>query len=484
MKIVLLVALCTLANAQSVTVRQESGQIVELPLERYVSGVLVGESSVFQSAEALKAMAVAARTYAVRMRGRHAADGYDFCTTTHCQRWEAAPPAARLEKAAADTAGELLWYQGNPALTLYSRDCGGKSEEGGESYLRAHDDPYCLRAGAPQWQWSGDPRQIAGALLAASLHTPRALDRVSIVARTASGRAQTLLLAGAGESVRISASSFHFALGQGIAWNAIRSDLYEVQSSGGRVMFQGRGSGNGVGLCQLGAERMGSEGYSYREILAFYYPGAPIGPATAAAKDVPWQRLAGQNITLLTTNPSQDGTVLASAERLLRAASERTGWPAPAHLDLYLYPDLDRFRNATGEPGWVAAYTTGTRVHLQPVSTLRSRGVLESTLKHELLHVLVESQAKADLPLWFREGIVEYLTGASTAAGPAQIPSDADLRQTSDASRARKAYQEATHMVAELAHHYGETVVLDWVKRGVPAEVTNSSTSHAPTKSK
>src|SRR5580658_10384150 len=60
--------------------------IVEIPLETYVAAVLAGESGGFQSSEALKAMAVAARTYAVRMRGRHSAEGFDLCDTTHCQR--------------------------------------------------------------------------------------------------------------------------------------------------------------------------------------------------------------------------------------------------------------------------------------------------------------------------------------------------------------------------------------------------------------
>ena len=482
-----LLAFAALANGQTVRVRTAAGEIVDLPLERYVTGVLAGESSLFQSAEALKAMAVAARTYAIRMRGRHAADGYDFCATTHCQRWEMAPAAPRLEQAAADTSGELLWYAGKPAFTPYTRDCGGRSEDAAAvwpdmaaPYLKVHEDPYCVRAGASEWQWSGDPRQIAEALQRSSLRAPPAVEQVAVAGRTTSGRAQTLVLSGGSESVRISAGSFRFALGREIGWNTVLSDRYEVRRSGGRVVFQGRGSGHGAGLCQLGADRMGTEGRSYREILAFYYPGTLVG---RTAQDIPWQRLASETVTLLTTNPSQDGPVLALAERVLRAVSERTHWP-PHHLEIYLYPDLDRFRNATGEPGWVAAHTTGERVHLQPAAILRSRGILEQTLRHEFLHVLAEFQARADLPLWFREGIVEYLANPPAGGAPAHIPSDADLRQTSDAARARQAYEDSARAVAELARRYGETAVLDWVKRGVPPEVTNTSDSHAATKSK
>src|ERR1019366_10755748 len=106
------------------------GATVEMPLERYVAEVLAGESSTFQSEEALKAMAIAARTYAVHFRGRHAAEGYDLCATTHCQRLQAEGVTARLEAIAEQTAGTMLWFEGMPALACYSRDCGGTTEDG------------------------------------------------------------------------------------------------------------------------------------------------------------------------------------------------------------------------------------------------------------------------------------------------------------------------------------------------------------------
>jgi stage II sporulation protein D len=71
----------------------------------------------FRSTQALQAMAVAARTYAVRLRGRHAAEGYDFCSTTHCQHIELHGVTPRIEEAAAATMGEMLWYEGKPAFT-------------------------------------------------------------------------------------------------------------------------------------------------------------------------------------------------------------------------------------------------------------------------------------------------------------------------------------------------------------------------------
>lgn len=474
----LALALPLYGAAPTVKVRLGS-RIVDLPMERYVAGVLAGESSVFRSDAALRAMAVAARTYAVRLRGRHGAEGYDFCATTHCQRLDLDAITPRLEAIAEETAGELVWFAGKPAFTPYTRDCGGHTEDGGESYLKSHADGYCTRAGTETWQWSGEPGKIVRALLASGLRAPRTLTSIRVESRTAAGRALHLWLAGEGESVRISASSFRFAVGRELGWNTIRSDLYEIQNGGGRILFQGRGAGHGMGLCQRGAEQMGVEGRSYRDILEFYYPGTAVG---ITARGLTWQRLGGDSVTLWTTQPDRDGSVLEIAEREARAVTRRTNWPLAAHIEMRIYPDMDSFRNSTGEPGWVAAITEGRRIRLQPAAVLRSHGALEETVRHELLHVAVETRAAQGLPVWFREGIVEYLAGA--AGGQGAAPADADLRETTDAARARRAYDGANRAVAGLVKRYGETTVLDWVARGLPPDVRNASASQAATKSR
>jgi len=471
-----------------VQLRTERGtKIVELPVESYVTATLAGESSVFQSKEALKAMAVAARTYAVRMRGRHHAEGFDLCDTTHCQRLDVSAVTARLESAAADTVGELLWFEGRPAFTPYTRDCGGRTETAsavwpdlGTSYLKSREDPYCVRAGPSSWQWTADPRQIVKAIQQSLLRAPPTLDRVSILDRTPSGRASVLLLSGGSQSIRISAGSFRFAVGRDLGWNTLRGDRFEVHSSNGRLIFEGSGAGHGVGLCQRGAEQMGLGGQSYREILGFYYPGTMLG---LTGKGLSWQRLTGDSISMLTTQPDQDRAALTIAERLMRALAQRTNWPIPSGVEIRAYPDLDTFRDATGEPGWVAAHTTGRRIQLQPVAVLRSRGALESTVSHELLHVMLEAQASPALPLWFREGLVNFLA-EGRGSGTARIPTDSELRQTTDQARARRAYADATAFVGDLAKRYGETAVLDWVKRGLRLEVTKASNNQAPAKSK
>jgi stage II sporulation protein D len=452
----------------------EGNRIVELPAEKYVAAVLAGESSVLRSDEALKAMAVAARTYAARLRERHAPEGFDFCATTHCQRVDLQGITARVSKAAQATAGELLWFEGKPAFSVYSRSCGGMTEDVravwpdvAATYLKAHADPYCTRNAETNWSWSATPPELVKALRESQLQAPADLRAIVVSNQTPSGRAKALELEGS-QTIAIAASSFRFAIGRALGWNTLRSERYEIKSDPKRIYFRGRGEGHGVGLCQRGADEMGLEGRTYREILDFYYPGTTVSLTGAGLQ---WTRLGGEGVTLFTTKPDRDRNVLGLAESLHREI-------ATPNLEIRIYPDIDTFRNATGEPGWVAARTTGTRIEMQPA------GVSRQTLRHEMLHVMVESQAVSGLPIWFREGLVEWLDDPAASSNAAARPKDADLQQRQDRARAQQAYKDARDRVAGLVHRYGETAVLDWLKRGLPAEVKNSIASNPATNSR
>jgi len=428
-----------------------------MPLEKYVAAVVAGEAGALSSDEALRAMAVAARTYAIHFRGRHRDEGYDLCGTTHCQRAEPAMVNVRVAAAAEATSGEMIWYRGTVALALYSRDCGGVTEEGEAPYLRSHADPYCAR---DTWRWSGTAREISDALARSGLRVPRELAGVGIARRTESGRVREAALTGGGEMVRVSAESLRLAIGRALGFATVRSDWWEARASQGRIEFTGRGEGHGVGLCQRGAERMGAAGKSWRDILAFYYPGTAVGKT---GRGWEWTRLGSETVALFTTQPDRDGALLAMAERHVREVAARTGWAAPQGIELRVYPDVESFRNATAEPGWVAAHTIGRRIELQPSPLLRARGALEATLRHEMAHVFIESIAVVGLPLWFREGLAGYLSG-----GPAGAGSDGEIAQRADESRARGANRAAVGRVAALVDRYGFAAVIGWVRSGVP----------------
>jgi stage II sporulation protein D len=214
---------------------------------------------------------------------------------------------------------------------------------------------------------------------------------------------------------------------------------------------------------------MGEVGKSYREILSFYYPGTALG---LTAQGLGWQMRAGERVELLSTRPTEDQSVIAVAERLLREAEQRTGWQLGQRPQLRVYPSVEVYRNATGQPGWVAASTRGRVIRLQPVRVLRDAGTLEPTVEHELLHLVVESRARPDLPLWFREGVVLHLSRARAAPSDGSLSVE-QLERMLAASRTeeelRRAYAAARARVDELVGQHGLPTVLQWVERGMPA---------------
>jgi stage II sporulation protein D len=94
--------------------------------------------------------------------------------------------------------------------------------------------------------------------------------------RNGSGRLSTIRLITPKGNQDLPATSFRRALG----YTVIRSTSFEVSVSGNSVRFTGNGYGHGVGLCQWGARSRAADGFSYREILAYYYPGTMVKKVT------------------------------------------------------------------------------------------------------------------------------------------------------------------------------------------------------------
>jgi stage II sporulation protein D len=217
---------------------------------------------------------------------------------------------------------------------------------------------------------------------------------------------------------------------------------------------------------------MAVAGQTYHEILAFYFPGV---------EELHWSRFASDHVVIYAHDVQSARQVIAASETAWRQAESVSMWPLPDSVSIYVYPTLDAFRTLTAEPGWVAAKTFGRRIDLQPPSVLQSRGVLVSTLRHEFVHVIIEDHAAPGVPIWFREGIVEWLTAAVEGAPAEPVGS---VRERSDQSAARAAYRSAAARVRDLIRRYGSAAVLSWVERGIPAEVTNSINKEDATKSR
>jgi len=465
-------------------VRAKSGIlliVVTMPLQDYVQHVLMAESGDFRNQESIKAMAIATRTYATRFANQHKNEGFDFCDTTHCQVFHWKEANERIRNAVEATEGQTVAYHGAAASTYFHQNCGGTTAAATEAwaqvaepYLTVHTDPYCLVNGGLKWETSLTREQISKALRLSGIESPATWNHLEIRTHAKSGRAQLLFLTGGSGNLSLSASTLRFAVNRAFGWNNIRSDLYDVRDSGDNVLFSGRGAGHGVGLCQAGAEEMARQGKKFREILSFYYPGTGIQEPAQER----WEKQSDERLELLSTHPNMDSEIIPLAKRLLRETEASLGWKLPFQVRLQVYPSLDSYRNKTGQPGWVAASTRGRTVRLQPMAELREHGVLESTLRHELIHLLVESRAAGNLPPWFREGLVLYLAGADGAGiGSPVMPVDQIneiLSKGGTQENSRQAYHSAQKIVANLVLKYGKQKVLDWLSGGLPSDIVAS----------
>jgi stage II sporulation protein D len=446
--------------------------VATLPVERYVELAVAAESGAADSPESRKALAVVARSFALAPAHGHTA--FDVCDSTHCQwvHWRTTPEA---HAAALATAGESLWRNGSRAEAYFHQNCGGRtaaaaevwprsgaSDRGMRGSLVSRPDPYCQRAGSSEWSATLSRAELTEALAAAGLAKP-GWKSLTIAQRGESGRA-TVLLVGA---TRIPAEDFRLAVGRSLGWNRIRSNWFEIAAEGDGFLFHGRGSGHGVGLCQTGAAEMAREGRSYREILAQYFPGATAAEETTGTA---WQILNGQGFTLETSEPS-DSVYVAALARALAEAESRSGLALGAAIAVRAYRSTPAFRDATLAPGWVAAFTEGDQIALQPLRVLAARKLLESTLLHEFLHALVEEQTTAHTPLWLREGLVEAWSG-SLRNGPKPALTiesiDGKLAHAASEAKSEAAHRAAGWYARQLLDRFGRAQLLEWLRTGVP----------------
>src|SRR5260370_11923764 len=193
---------------------------------------------------------------------------------------------------------------------------------------------------------------------------------------------------------------------------------------------------------------MARQGKNYRQILDFYFPGTYL--STTSADD--WQERNSERFELISTAREEDTAFLPDAEKILKENEAAVGWRLPFRARLQVFPTLDRYRDATGQPGWVAATTRGQTVRLQPLAQLRKRSILESTLRHEFFHLLIESRARSSTPLWFREGLMLYLSEPSKRESQPATLTDDQMEQILRNPGTRQKQQKAS---AAARAHWG-----------------------------
>ena len=281
--------------------------VEQVPLERYLKGVVPHEIGAGSPPVALAAQAVLARTWALRNIQRFAVDGYHLCADTQCQVYaDPRQAGAAVREAIASTRHQVLTWQGAPIHGVYHATNGGVAAGFEEvwsgaplPYLQPRlDGPAAVQArfplplaagqvqpllasqefygaGHPRFRWTRnlDAAQIRQALQASAptLGNPQ---QVNVLERGPSGRVLALEIRDGGEGrVVLRLDAIRRSLAQ------LPSTLFVVEPQGpGRWRFVGGGFGHGAGLSQAGAIDLARRGWSLPAILERYYPGTQLQP--------------------------------------------------------------------------------------------------------------------------------------------------------------------------------------------------------------
>ncbi|MFZ5802180.1 MAG: SpoIID/LytB domain-containing protein [Candidatus Omnitrophota bacterium] len=254
--------------------------INDLPLEDYLKGVLPSEMISSWHGEALKAQAVASRTYAVFNMIEKADQDYDVTSDVLHQVYRGQGgehPAT--DKAVDHTRGQILTYQGKIFPAYFHSTSGGATARAHDVWdVEAHPslmgvrDEFSSDSKHYRWQQEFSEKTILDKLRLQG-YSLSGIDRMQAVDPDDFGRARKILVVSGGKEYRFRSSDFRMWMGAG-DWKSTK--ITGITKNGGRFTVKGAGWGHGVGLCQYSAKKLAEIGYSYQRILAFFYPGSSL----------------------------------------------------------------------------------------------------------------------------------------------------------------------------------------------------------------
>ncbi len=247
--------------------------INELPLEQYLVGLINSEISSTWPMESVKAQAVIARTFAVYKRNERKKSLYHLESTVMDQAYDGSDSEdSRAARGVHETEGLVLTYNGAVIQAFYHAACGGRTEDSANvwgtslPYLKGVACQYCASASSGVWEQAIPLSRIESALKLSGLTDIR------ISGMNNRGRVKNLLFSTSRGVVSIPATKFRMTIGSTI----IKSTNLNVSIESGIAYFSGKGYGHGVGLCQWGAKQRALDGFTFAEILSYYYPGTEL----------------------------------------------------------------------------------------------------------------------------------------------------------------------------------------------------------------
>jgi stage II sporulation protein D len=246
--------------------------------EQYVAGVVRAEGGAGKNQEYFKTQAVIVRTYMYKYFDKHIPDGYNLCDNTHCQVFNGISNDSSIVAAAKATHNLVILDQDSALInSAFHSNCGGETSSSedvwltDQTYLKKVTDPYCLSSRNAKWRKSFSSGTwidyIKKSGFNGNSNDPASFNFIQ-------NRRMTEYRTG----------KFTLPLRTIRTDLNLRSSFFSVIAQGDSIIFNGRGYGHGVGLCQEGAMVMAAQGFDYKQIIDFYYTGVMISDIKNAKK--------------------------------------------------------------------------------------------------------------------------------------------------------------------------------------------------------
>lgn len=259
--------------------RNKTNEIVEVPLEEYVIGVVAGEMPASFNIEALKAQAVASRTYALK-KSESSKNDYDVVDTTSNQvyidydemkeKWQNNYDTyvLKVKEAVAQTKGEVVLYNNNLIDAMFFSTSNGYTENSEDVF--SSNMPYLVSVDS-SWDKEESPvfsstKEVSKSefLFNLGLDTKDSIN-IESIEKTNTGRVKTIVINGK----KFESSKIRSAFD-------LKSTSFTINVNNDKVVFNVNGYGHGVGMSQYGANGMAKAGYKYNDILTHYYKNCDI----------------------------------------------------------------------------------------------------------------------------------------------------------------------------------------------------------------
>lgn len=258
--------------------RNELNKIETINLEKYLIGVLAGEMPVSYDIEALKAQAVAARTYALRKIEINKQKEYDVIDTTNDQvylddeylkkTWNNKynEYIKKIKQAIKETTGEYMTYEGKTIQALFFSTSSGKTENCKDVF--GENLPYLVSVSST-WDETSPSYMNQTTLTKEEFYKKLEIpynENLDIkIERNETNSINEITI----NNNKIRGTDFRFKLG-------LKSTNVEIEEQENNIIIKSKGYGHGVGMSQYGASQLAQQGYKYKEILKYYYQGIEI----------------------------------------------------------------------------------------------------------------------------------------------------------------------------------------------------------------